>query len=86
MVHTGTYDYGFSLNLLLKDMGIGVGLVRDVGLQTDVLGQLKETIEGEIDGHLSEEEMARVDHLYISKIFENKNQMDLRPIDRNDEK
>ncbi len=64
-----TYDYGFSLELLLKDMNIGVDLIDDVGSRTQYLRGLKDAIEREV----KDVDAAKVDHLEISKVIESKN-------------
>ena len=68
-----TYDYGFSLELLLKDMNIGVDLIDDVGSRTSFLRSMKEMIEREIAAADEAVPLASVDHLEISKLIEKKN-------------
>ena len=74
-----TYDYGFSLELLLKDMNIGVNLVDDVGSKTRFLDSLKTSIEEHV-AHVSADERGKVDHLEISRIIEEKNACPLNPL------
>lgn len=71
---TGTFDSGFAMDLMIKDMGIAIDLIQAGAIEAPIVGRANE-VAGEARASLNSE---RPDHTELARYVENTNHTTLR--------